>query len=298
MTLLVMAAGMGSRFGRLKQVEPIDDNGSFLIDYSIYDAIKAGFDHVVFVIKEEHLDIFRSSIGKRIESRVKVDYAFQALSDVPVGTDIPAERTKPWGTSHAVLCCEKYINDPFICINADDFYGHESFALLHDYLKTADASAAVKPYCMAGYVLSNTLTENGHVSRGVCDANADCNLTGITERLKLQRVDGVIRDLDEGISLPDDSIVSMNMWGFTPDVFAKLREGFAAFLQRTDIDRVKAEYFLPLFIEAVTGEGYADVKVLKTDAKWYGVTYPEDKEKVVAYLSGERAAGRYPGKLF
>ena len=298
MTLLVMAAGMGSRFGRLKQVEPIDDTGAFLIDYSIYDAIEAGFDHVVFVIKEEHLDIFRSSIGKRIESRVKVDYAFQSIEDVPAGTVIPPERTKPWGTSHAVLSCEKQIDDPFICINADDFYGAESFKLLYDYLKNADRNAAKKPYCMAGYVLSNTLTENGHVSRGVCDADQNGNLTGITERLRLQRVDGVIRDLDEDIPLPDDSLVSMNMWGFTPDVFAKLREGFAAFLKRTDVDFKKAEYFLPLFIEAVTKEGYADVKVLKTEAKWYGVTYPEDKEKVVEYLKQAKTAGLYPDRLF
>ena len=289
---------MGSRFGGLKQVEPVDENGAFLLDYSIYDAIQAGFDHVVFIIKEEHLEIFRSTIGQRIEQHVRVDYAFQRLTDIPAGVTIPPERTKPWGTAHAVLSAECYINDPFVAINADDYYGAEAFGKMAAFLSAYDPAATPKICAMAGYVLGNTLTENGHVSRGVCEVTPDGFLTRVTERLKLVHCDGGVKDLDDDLVLPGDSYASMNFWGFTPDVFAKLHEQLARFFALHADQLTKAEFFLPFFLTSLMEEGYARVKVLPTAAKWYGVTYPEDKQSVVDFLAGMVADGAYPKRLF
>ncbi|MCR5727557.1 MAG: nucleotidyltransferase [Lachnospiraceae bacterium] len=301
MTLIIMAAGMGSRYGGLKQLDPLGPGGEFLLDYSIYDAIKAGFNKVVFVIKKENLELFRETVGERIEKAIKVEYAFQTIEDIPENGTIPEGRVKPWGTAHAVYCCRKYVNEPFAVINSDDFYGAEAFKCLADYLSGKE-QGPVHRYCMAAYMLKNTLTENGSVSRGVClDKNG--NLTSITEHTRIERTgdgklvntfdDGSVKELDENLH------VSMNCWGFTPAFFDTLEKGLKDFFEINKGEKLnKAEYYLLTAVQDEIDAGTAEVKLLETEAKWFGVTYKEDRPKVVEAIRNLIAGGVYPEKLW
>ena len=303
MTLIIMAAGMGSRYGGLKQLDPLGPGGEFLLDYSIYDAVKAGFNKVVFVIKKENLELFRETVGERIEKAVKVEYAFQDIADIPENGSIPEGRVKPWGTAHAVYCCRKLVDEPFAVINSDDFYGAEAFECLAKYLKSTEADkGTVRKYCMAAYMLKNTLTENGSVSRGVC-MDKDGNLTSICEHTKIERLsdgklvntedDGSQKELDENLH------VSMNCWGFTPEFFNTLEKGLKTFFDENKGEKLnKAEYYLLTAVQDEIDAGTATVKLLETDAKWFGVTYKEDRPKVVEAIRKLIAEGVYPEKLW
>ncbi|HOJ48042.1 MAG TPA: sugar phosphate nucleotidyltransferase [Bacillota bacterium] len=300
MTLVVMAAGMGSRYGGLKQLDPVGPSGEFIIDYSVYDAIQAGFDKVVFIIKEENLSLFQETVGNRIAGHIKVEYAFQRL-EAPQGYPVPENRVKPWGTGHAVLSAKDHVDGNFAVINADDFYGRESYRLIADYLKQPKTGAKAH-YCMAGFVLKNTLTENGTVARGICETDENGNLVNITERTKIKRVeDGTVKffDIDEnGTSVDENTIVSMNCWGFEKSFFNSLENGFFAFLEANKNDLAKCEFFLPTAVKESIARAESEVKVLKTNAKWYGVTYREDKESVVNYIREEIQKGVYPENLW
>ena len=293
MTLLILAAGMGSRYGGLKQIDPITDNGEFIIDFSVYDAILSGFDKVVFVIKEENLELFRETIGKRFEGRIKVEYAFQRMEDIPEGYSVPIGREKPWGTTQAVLCARDHINEPFAVINADDFYGRSAFRLLAKHFETATKAE----YCMVGYILKNTLTENGTVARGVCTVK-DGRLAGINEMTKIKR-DGDVAscETENGkVTFPLDSIVSMNCWGFTPDIFEKLESTFEDFIKNHGSE-LKSECYLPMSVGQLMSEGECTVNVYSSEDKWYGVTYHEDRDDVVKSLAALIAEGKYPKSL-
>lgn len=289
MTLVIMAAGMGSRYGGLKQLDPIGKNGEFIIDYSIYDAIKAGFDKVVFIIKEENLELFRDTVGRRIEKNIEVSYVFQPLKleGIDTNINIPTNRVKPWGTAHAVLSCSEIVKEPFAVINADDYYGRESFELLAKFLKDVDMSSQKLHFAMVGFVLANTLTENGHVARGVCETDGNGYLVNITERTKIQRNGSDIQYEEDGqwTTLADDTTVSMNCWAFTPQIFKEIRDGFPKFLEDNKNNLEKAEYFIPFVVEDLVKAGKCDVKVVPTQSKWYGVTYKDDKEKVVEFIN-------------
>ncbi len=300
MTLVVMAAGMGSRYGGLKQMDPVGMADEVILDYSVYDAIRAGFDHVVFVIKEEIYDLFRQKVGDRIAKHVKVDYAFQQVQNVPAGVKIPKERIKPWGTAHAVYSAKDMVNDPFLVINADDFYGRESFALVYDFLNRATKEGK-EQYCMAGYRLANTLTENGTVSRGQCYLNGQGQLENVIERTKIARRDGVIAYTEDGetwLPLEEDTVVSMNFWGFTPKLFEQLEEGLARFFRENQGNLEKCEYYLPTLVKESMAAGICDVQVLTTEAKWYGITYHEDKAQLVEAVRQMTAKGDYPAPLW
>jgi dTDP-glucose pyrophosphorylase len=290
-----MAAGMGSRYGGLKQIDPIGPCGEFIVDYSVYDAAKAGFDKVVFVIKKENEEIFRQTVGSRIKG-IKVEYAFQGLNDLPEGFSCPDTRVKPWGTGHAVLCAESVSEGGFAVINADDFYGRESFELLAKHLKGAKAGN----YCMVGYRVENTVTENGTVSRGVCEVE-NGKLTDVVERSKIQKSENGIEYLDEEtnkwISLANDTPVSMNCWAFTPDFFAELKAAFVEFLKE-NINTEKKELFLPFVVQAMMKRGDCTVDVVTTPSKWYGVTYKEDREGVVESIRKMTENGTYPENLW
>ena len=302
MTLIIMAAGMGSRYGGLKQLDPLGPGGEFLLDYSIYDAIKAGFNKVVFVIKKENLELFRETVGERIEKAIKVEYAFQTIEDIPENGTIPEGRVKPWGTAHAVYCCRKYVNEPFAVINSDDFYGAAAFKCLADYLGGNYENDNIHRYCMAAYMLKNTLTENGSVSRGVC-LDKDGNLTSITEHTKIERLaDGRLINTDENgdvKELDENLHVSMNCWGFTPEFFGTLEKGLKDFFEINKDEKLnKAEYYLLTAVQDEIDAGTATVKLLETDAKWFGVTYKEDRPKVVEAIRKLIADGVYPEKLW
>lgn len=285
-TLVVMAAGMGSRFGGLKQMEPISEDGRVLLDFSAYDAVKAGFTKIVFVIKKAIADDFISIVGKRIEKMVKVEYVYQELDKLPAGFTCPDGREKPWGTSHAILCCKDVVNEPFAVVNADDYYGRGAFEKIYNELvKDTD------DYCMAGYRLKNTLTENGHVSRGVCEVVDGC-LTGVTERTKIMDCKYTEDDGATWIELAPDTLVSMNLWGFKPDIFRYLEEGFVNFLKEK-INVPKSEYYLPQTVADLIASGKKTVKVIPAEDKWYGVTYKEDKADVVKAIGEFIAAGMY-----
>ena len=300
MTLVIMAAGMGSRYGGLKQIDPVGKNGEFILDYSIYDAIKAGFDRVVFIIKEENLNDFRDTVGKRIEKAIDARYVFQKVTDVPAGVTIPPERTKPWGTAHAVLTCADVVEDNFAVINADDFYGRDAFMTLGKFLKETPGDAVPYHFCMAGYTLKNTLTENGHVARGVCVTDEDGYLKTVTERTKIQRNNGQTQyfENDEWTDLPEDCTVSLNCWGFTPQIFPEIRAGLASFFEQNKGNLLKAEYFLPTVVSSLIENEKCDVKVLNTSARWYGVTYHEDKQTVVDQIAQMTREGVYPERLW
>ena len=301
MTLVVLAAGMGSRFGGLKQITPITDNGEFIIDFSIYDAIRAGFDRVVFIIKEENYDAFAETVGKRISGNIKVEYAFQKSDDVPEWYNINPERVKPWGTAHATLAARHVVNDNFAVINADDFYGRSAFEQLANHLRSATSANGVSECCMVGFVLKNTLTENGSVSRGECFVDENGMLTAVRERTKIERDGEGAKFLDddgEWKPISPETIASMNCWGFTPDVFAKMEKGFENFLKNTGYDEIKKEYYLPFSVEEMMNAGECSVKVYKSLSNWYGVTYAEDKESVYNSIKGLIRSGEYPEKLW
>lgn len=296
MTLVIMAAGMGSRFGGLKQIEPIDENGNFIIDYSIYDAIKVGFTKVVFIIKKENYEIFRETVGKRVEKYIKVEYAFQDLDKLPSGYSVPVGRVKPWGTGHAILCSKDLVKENFAIINSDDFYGRDAFRVIAEFLKNVKNDEGVQTYAMAGYMVKNTLTENGSVKRGICSVK-DGYLTKLIES-KIERVDGVLEalPLDGGDKyiVSDDDTVSMNMFGFTPQIFDYLEKRFPEFLDEHKDNINECEYLIPTLVFEEIEKGLARVKVLKTDAVWQGITYREDKDKVVSEIKALVDKGDYP----
>ena len=298
MTLFILAAGMGSRYGGLKQIDPFTENGEFIIDFSIYDAIKAGFDRVVFVIKKENYEVFKETVGHRIEGKVKVEYVFQGLDSGVCPCKIPADRVKPWGTTHALLCGKDVLDDPFAVINADDFYGRDAFFKAAEFLKKADDDST--HFCMVGYRLGNTLTDNGSVARGECHADENGYLDKIVERTKLFKEEGGAYFEEDGETehLPNDTVVSMNFWGFTPKVFEGLSEDFAAFIDDPDREPLKSECLLPNTIGKMIKAGDCDVEVLTTSAKWFGVTYADDKPDVIAKLKALIAAGEYPNGLW
>lgn len=299
MTLVIMAAGMGSRFGGLKQVEPVGPNGEFILDYSIYDAIKAGYDKVVFIIKEENYDLFRETIGKRIEKKIKVEYAFQRIQDVPSGVKIPKTRIKPWGTSHAILSAKKYINEPFTVINADDFYGYDPFVKIKNFFDINDDENL---YAMIAYKPVNTMSENGSVKRGVCSKDDNNMLNKLIES-SIEKKDGKIiaTPLEDDIKpfeVSDDMLVSMNFLGFTPTIFKYLEEEMALFFETNKNDLDKCEFLIPSSMFKRIKEGKIKVKVLDTNEKWYGVTYKEDKKDLVSAINKMIEEGKYPINLW
>lgn len=288
LTLVVMAAGMGSRFGGLKQIAPIGRNGEILLEYSVYDAVKAGFNKVVFVIKHAIEKDFRAVTEKRIEKMVKTEYVFQETDSLPEGFTCPADREKPWGTAQAVLCCKDVVNGPFAVINADDYYGRTAFAKMADFLKNNNDD-----YCMVGFRLVNTLTDNGYVSRGVCETENGI-LKSVTERTKIVDCKYTEDDGKTWTALAPDTVVSMNLWGFTPDLFGHIERGFKKFLEEK-INVPKAEYYLPSVVTELIESGEKRVKMLIAEDKWYGVTYKEDKETVSAALNKMADEGLYEG---
>ena len=300
--LVVMAAGMGSRYAGLKQIDPVGPNGEVIIDYSLFDARRAGFETVVFIIKHEIEDAFKEAIGNRISKVMDVRYAIQQLDDLPDGYTAPADRTKPWGTSHAILSARDVIDAPFAVINADDYYGPEAFQVIYDYLSTHE-DGDVYSYAMVGYLLKNTVTENGHVARGICVENADNTLAEVTERTRIETFEGGIHFTeDDGASwtdVPGDTVVSMNLWGFTPGFVTEAQNRFAKFLDKALVENpLKGEYFLPSVVSELIAEGKANVQVLRSHDKWYGVTYKEDKPVVVAAIGEKIESGLYPAKLW
>lgn len=304
MTLVIMAAGMGNRYGGLKQIDPLGPNGEFIIDYSIYDAIKAGCDRVVFIIKEENYNIFRDTVGKRIEASIKVEYAFQKMDDLPFGT-LPTDRVKPWGTSQAVLACRDIVKDSFMVINADDFYGREVYRVMFDYLSSLEKEDVntndKNKYCMPGYVLKNTLSENGHVSRGICRVDKNNCLTYIVERKKIMRNDGNTQYCDKkGIwhDIDEESVASMNFFGFNPSIFEMLEEGFISFLSSEETDLINGEYLLAPAVGEGIEQNQCEVKVIPTNSKWFGVTYQADRTAAAEYIRELIQKGEYPENLW
>ncbi|MBQ2758369.1 MAG: nucleotidyltransferase [Clostridia bacterium] len=298
-TLVIMAAGMGSRYGGLKQIDPVGANGEIILDYSVYDAAEAGFDKVIFVIKHEIEEDFKKIVHGKYDGKIKVEYAFQDINNLPEGYKVPEGRVKPWGTGHAVLSCDGMINGPFAVINADDYYGKEAFRLIYNELKNNDNE---NEFCMVGFKVENTLTENGFVARGVCQTNNDGYLTDIVERTKIGIKDSkIVFTEDDGetfTQLEKGSIVSMNCWGFSGMMMTELRNRFAACLERNKDNMLKCEYFLPFVVDDLLKEGKVSVKVMGTSEKWYGVTYKEDKQTVVAALKQKVTDGIYPEKLW
>lgn len=284
-TLVVLAAGMGSRFGGLKQIEPIGPGGEALLDFSVYDAKKAGFNKVVFIIKKAIEKEFKETVGKRIEKIIDVEYAFQELDNLPNGFTCPEDRQKPWGTGHAIYCCKDIVKTPFAVINADDYYGFEAYNQIYNQLKKQTGN-----YCMVGFRLENTLTDNGSVSRGICDIK-DGKLLSVTERTKIVNCK-YTEDDKEWIPLSPDTVVSMNMWGFTPDIFEYAKEYLVEFLNEK-IDVPKSEFYLPSIVSKVMEKGIKSVDVLVAEEKWYGVTYKEDKDDVKKALYKKIEEGKY-----
>ncbi len=302
-TLVIMAAGIGSRFGGgIKQLAPVGPGGEIIMDYSIHDALEAGFNKIIFIIRKDLEKDFREIIGNRIEKIAHVEYAFQELSALPEGYQVPEGRTKPWGTGQAVLTVKDLVHEPFLVINADDYYGKEGFAKIHDYMVTQmDTESDAYDMCMGGFVLENTLSENGAVTRGVCEVNPDGSLKKVTETYEIERKDGMMFAKDEQgnpATVDAKQLVSMNMWGLPPKFLESLEEGFPKFLDSLKEGDVKTEYLLPKIIDQQIKEGKAQVKVLKTQDKWFGVTYKEDKEAVVASIRKLIADGVYKENLY
>ncbi len=300
-TLVIMAAGMGSRYGGLKQIDPVGPNGEIIMDYSIYDALKAGFGKIVFVIKEDFQEVFKERIGDRIEKLVDTSYVFQKIDDIPYGVQVPEGRVKPWGTGHAVLSCRNAVDTPFAVINADDFYGASTFRLLNDYLTSGADTQGMYRYSMAGFILENTLSDHGHVARGVCNVDSEGYLQEIHERTNIQKFGEKAKYSDDGqnwVEIPKNSIVSMNTWGFTPSIFEELEARFNAFFNDNSSNLLKAEYFLPEVVDSLISEKKARVKVLPSKDRWYGVTYQEDKPLVKNAISNFIEQGVYPEKLW
>jgi dTDP-glucose pyrophosphorylase len=301
-TLVIMAAGLGSRYGGIKQLELVGPSGEIIMEYSIYDALRAGFNKVIFIIRKDLEHDFKEVIGERIAKKVEVEYIFQELDNLPEGYTRPEDRTKPWGTGQAVLSCIGVVKEPFAVINADDYYGKEAFEKFHDYLINPEESSANYNFCMAGFILGNTLSENGTVTRGVCKVNENGMLVDITETRGISREGSYAAALDSNgqiIKLDINSAVSMNMWGFTPDFLNELKTGFSKFLDNiNDENKLKAEFLLPEVVGNLVKEGKAEVHVLETKDKWFGVTYKEDKEMVIRSFRILVDQGMYPEKLF
>lgn len=300
--LVIMAAGMGSRYGGLKQIDPVDKEGDLIIDFSIYDAIEAGFEKVVFIIKKAIEKDFKEHIGNRMERHIRVEYVYQEVGKLPEGFEVPDGREKPWGTAHAVLCCEEVIDGPFAVINADDYYGKSAFKEIYNQL-SAHGDDEKYQFTMVGYELYNTLTENGHVARGVCSTDENRKLVDIHERTRIEKHgEKAEYTEDDGKTwefLPKGTIVSMNMWGFTASILKELRKRFVPFLEENlPVNPMKCEYFLPFVVDELLKEGKAEVTVLKSIDRWYGVTYKEDKEMVVKAIQGMKDKGLYPEKLW
>ena len=300
--LVIMAAGMGSRYGGLKQIDPVDKEGHIIMDFSIYDAVRAGFEKVVFIIKKENEADFKEAVGNRMEKIMDVAYAYQDLHNLPEGFEVPEGRVKPFGTGHAILSCKDVVDGPFAVINADDYYGVHAFQEIYNYL-TENEDDEKYHYAMVGYILSNTLTENGYVSRGICEMDKDAFLTGITERTHIEQRDmGVQFTEDDGQTWEDiaaDSIVSMNMFGFTASMLKELECRFPEFLKKgLKENPMKCEYFLPSVVSDLIEEDKADVKVLRSEDRWYGITYKEDKEAVVSAVQKLKDTGVYPQHLW
>lgn len=300
--LVIMAAGMGSRYGGLKQIDPIDSEGHIIMDFSMYDARKAGFEKVIFIIKEENREDFHVTVGERISKYMEVSYAYQDVKNLPEGYAVPEGRVKPWGTAHAVLSCIDEIEGPFAVINADDYYGSEAFKLIYQYLSTYQDDDKYR-YTMVGYLLGNTVTDNGYVARGICDLNEKKELIAVNERTRVEkRNGGIAYTEDDGttwVEVSDQAIVSMNMWGFTRSILDEIKEGFPAFLDKgLKENPLKCEYFLPTVVSKLLAEDRATVKVLQSTEKWYGVTYKEDKPVVVAAIKKMKDDGVYPQKLW
>lgn len=298
--LVIMAAGMGSRYGGLKQIDPVGAHGELIIDFSIYDAMKAGFKKVVFIIKKANEADFKEAIGERVSKLIEVDYVYQELDKLPEGYTIPKEREKPWGTGHAILCCRELVDQPFAVINADDYYGQEAFKVIYNFLKEAQDDCHYR-YAMVGYTLKNTLTENGHVARGICELTKDYKLQSICERVHIAHHEGQVQFLEEETWTPvsENSIVSMNLWGFTPSIFGELEAQFKPFLDQALVSNPqKAEFFLPSVVDALIQADQASVDVLHSKDKWYGVTYKEDKPSVVKAIQTLQNEGVYPTNIW
>lgn len=301
--LVIMAAGMGSRYGGLKQIDPIDGYGNLIIDFSIYDAMAAGFEKIIFLIKKEIEEDFKEQIGRRMEKHVETAYVYQELDRLPEGYAVPEGRVKPWGTGHAVLCCADELQDaPFAVINADDYYGKSAFKTIFEQLSHMEDDDRYH-YAMVGYELKKTLTDHGHVARGVCTLDEDGMLREIVEKTRIERHEGRAEFTDdEGKSwtpLPDQTIVSMNLWGFTPGILKELENRFPRFLEESlKSNPLKGEYFLPFVVDELIREGRADVRVLSSADNWYGVTYKEDRERVVEAIRALKEAGLYPERLW
>ena len=300
-TLIIMAAGIGSRFGTgIKQLAKMSPNGEIIMDYSIYDAKEAGFDKVVFIIRKDIEEEFRSVIGNRIGDQIEVEYVYQDLADIPAGFEVPEGRTKPWGTGQAVLACKEVLHEPFAVINADDYYGKEAYVKVHDYLVREQPADDVLHICMAGFRLGNTLSDNGSVTRGLCHIT-DGKLTGVTETHNIFKTADGAESREDGQpaeKLDLNELVSMNMWGLTPAFMDTLYDGFVEFLQNVKAGDIKAEYLLPVMIDALIQKGTAQVDVLETKDTWFGVTYQEDKEVVIKAFKELTEAGVYPNGLY
>lgn len=299
-TLVIMAAGIGSRFGKgTKQLTPVGPSGELIIDYSVHDAVAAGFNKVVFVIRKDILNEFREATGNKLEKLVDVEYVFQELDDLPAGYKKPAERTKPWGTGQAILCCKNAVKTPFVVINADDYYGVETYGLMHDYLEKQGTQDDAGKICMAGFRLGNTLSDNGGVTRGICIVDDDNNLLGIDETKGIEKCEkgGMVKTASGVKIVEADTPVSMNMWGFSPSFINLLDEGFKEFLDKTD-DNITGEFLLPIYIDELLKSKRASVKVIETSAKWFGVTFQEDKQYVQSAFKELVDKGVYSSNLY
>ncbi|MGD0004810.1 MAG: nucleotidyltransferase [Anaerolineaceae bacterium] len=301
-TLIIMAAGIGSRYGGLKQVDPVGPGGEIVIDYSIFDALRAGFSKVVFLIRPDLQEVFHAKIGQKVARRAEIEYVYQELTDLPPGFAAPAGRQKPWGTGHAVLSCRNAVHNPFAAINADDFYGRSTFEALAGYLRRArPGQPGLYECCMPGYRLGNTLSEYGSVARGVCQVTENGYLAGIQERTHIEREGERARFLEgdgKWVYLPFETPVSMNMWGFTPAFFLALQEQFPLFLEKNSENLSKAEFYLPDVVNTLIQQQRAQVKVLPTREKWFGVTYPEDRPFVQSAIRQLIGQGMYPERLW
>ena len=300
--LVIMAAGMGSRYGGLKQIDPIDKEGNIIMDYSIYDAVRAGFEKVIFIIKKDNEEDFRKAIGDRISDKIDVRYVFQDLKDIPEGFELPKERVKPLGTAHAIYSARHEIKGPFAVINADDYYGKNAFEKIYDFLSNTTDDEKYR-YTMVAYRLSNTVTDNGYVSRGICKVDDNQYLIDITERTMIEKHnDNIEYSEDDGKSwhqLEDDSLVSMNMWGFSKSILEEIEKGFDKFLEEgLNTNPLKCEYFLPSVVSNLLKKEKATVKVLNSEDKWYGITYKEDKPVIVKAISQMKDKGLYPKGLW
>ena len=299
-TLLILAAGMGSRYGGLKQIDPMGPHGEAVLDYSVFDAIRGGFGKVVFVIRRDFEDLFKQQVGARFADRIPVEYAFQDLHDLPAGFTLPDGRTKPWGTAHAMLAAESVINEPCVMINADDFYGRDAFAVIAKHVSQAQPQNGKSQYSMVGFKLNNTLSDHGSVARGVCIVDAKGDLTSVTEMTKIFKTSTGAENrevADAFVPLTGDEPVSMNFWGFTPEFFGQLRAAFVEFLKQRGTE-LTSECYVPFVVDELIRNGKADVAVLPTASKWFGVTYPDDKASVVGSIQQLTDAGEYPSPLW